>query len=753
MGSVSRWAPGVVLAGFMAACGAVPASAQPVAIEDAWPVTHTVTQGAPNVLLILLDDVGFGAASTFGGPVATPTFEALASEGLRYNRFHTTSVCSPTRAALLTGRNQHRSNFGTASGVEQPQAGYSGIWPRSTASVAQVLRSNGYSTGAFGKWHNTPNWESSPVGPFDRWPTGLGFEYFYGFMAGEADQWDPILYRNTSSAKAPSASGYHFTTDMTDDAIGWLHTHQSLVPDKPYFMYFAPGATHAPHQVPKEWIDKYRGHFDQGWDRIREETLARQERLGVVPRNTQLTARPQELPAWSSLSSDAKELMARQMEVYAGFLSYTDHEIGRLIDAARNGPGGDNLLILYIMGDNGSSAEGGMHGSDHNLTDIFYGMGADDIPTQLARAGQLGSDKLDNHFAIPWAWALNAPFQWTKQTASHLGGTRNPMVVSWPGHITDRGGVRQQWTHVIDVVPTLYDLIGIEPPANVDGVKQLSIDGISFSYTLAGNKPEPPHRTQYFEMFGNRALYQDGWMASARHSLPWEMIGREASFANDKWELYNLETDFSQSIDLAAKFPAKLAKMKLAFDIEARRNGVYPMIAEIGNNTPKPSLQAGRSIFTFHRDGAPIPSLTGAPMLLGPHRLMADIVVPAFRPAGTIVSSGAREGGFALFVDGEGHLIYVNNYGGKHRDLIRSANPLKPGRARIEVGVGRSGSGFHAQLKVDGAVVADGAIPRLGPPSYLGAFCVGRSCGSPVGTGYAGSFTFPGEIGSVQIVR
>lgn len=754
-GPVSRWTSGFVLAAFavsLAASGAETASAQAVANQDSWP-NPVAPKGAPNVLLILLDDVGFGAASTFGGPVATPAFDALASEGLRYNRFHTTAVCSPTRAALLTGRNQHRSNFGIASGGELPQAGYTGIWPRSTASVAQVLRSNGYSTGAFGKWHNTPNWEASPVGPFDRWPTGLGFEYFYGFIAGEADQWSPILYRNTSSMPAPGTPGYHFTTDMTDDAIGWLHTHQSLVPDKPYFIYFAPGATHAPHQVPKEWIDKYRGRFDQGWDRMREETLARQKHLGVVPQNTRLTARPSELPAWSSLSPDARKLMARQMEVYAAFLAHTDHEIGRLIEDARKGPGGDNLLVLYIMGDNGSSAEGGMHGSDHNLTDIHYGMGADDVPTQLSRAAELGGDKLDNHFAIPWAWALNAPFQWTKQIASHLGGTRNPMVVSWPGHIADRGGLRQQWTHVIDVVPTLYDLIGIKPPATVDGVQQLSIDGISFSYTLSGNGPGPAHRTQYFEMFGNRALYQDGWMASARHSLPWELVGREASFANDKWELYNLNTDFSQSVDLAAKFPAKLAEMKLAFDGAARRNGVYPMIAEIGNNNPKPSLQAGRKTFTFHRDGAPIPSFTGAPMLFGPHRLTADVVVPASRPAGMIVSNGAREGGFGLYVDDEGHLVYVNNYGGKHRDVIRSAEPLKSGPAQIEVDVARSENGFHAQLKVDGAVVANGAIPRIGPPSYLGAFCVGRSCGSPVGSGYAGSFEFPGEITRVQISR
>lgn len=744
---------GAALCALAIGLGGAPALAQTAAndprIFDASPVAP---KGAPNIILILLDDVGFGAASSFGGPVSTPVFDRLSADGLRFNRFHTTSVCSPTRAALLTGRNQHRVNFGIASGNEQPQPGYTGIWPRSTASVARVLRDNGYSTAAIGKWHNTPNWEASPVGPFDRWPTGLGFEYFYGFLAGEADQWQPILYRNTVSVTPPAKPGYHFTSDITDDAIGWLHTHASLAPGKPYFLYFAPGATHAPHQVPREWIDKYRDHFDEGWDRLREATLARQKRLGIVPKDTLLTPRPAELPAWASLSADQKRLYARQMEVYAGFLAQTDAEIGRMIDEARKAPGGDNLLVIYIMGDNGASAEGGMNGSDHNLTDIFYGFGADDVASQLSRADQLGSDKLDNHFAIPWAWASDAPFQWMKQISSHLGGTRNPMVIDWPGHMAQHGAVRSDWTHVIDIAPTLYQLIGIAPPASVDGVAQKSIDGISFAYALTGQGTTPQHRTQYFEMFGNRALYQDGWMASARHSLPWELVNRSTAFDADTWELYDLDKDFSQATDLAAKYPERLRAMQQAFTAEAGRNDALPLIANIGLGNRKPSLAAGRHDFVYHADTAPVPSLTGAPMLMGPHRIEADIVVPERGGDGVIVSNGAREGGFTLYVK-DGHLVYENNVGGKHHDVIRAPDALPAGRVTIAFELVAAGAGKTGRLFVNGAEVASGAVPRLGPPSYLGAFCVARACGSPVSDAYRTPFAYGGTVSAVRVTQ
>lgn len=748
----NRLPRGAALAMALAMLAAPPAQAATAAsgpAADPWQRPVEAPRGAPNIILILLDDVGFGAASTFGGPAATPTFDALAKDGLRFNAFHTTSVCSPTRAALLTGRNQHRVNFAIASGSEVAQRGYNGIWPKSTASIADVLRRNGYSTAAFGKWHNTPNWEASPVGPFDRWPTGLGFEYFYGFMAGEADQYEPILYRNTAIAPTPDKLGYHFTADIADDAAGWLHTHQSLAPDKPYFLYFAPGATHAPHQVPREWVERYRGKFDQGWDKLREEIFARQKALGVVPKDAKLTPRPAEMPDWASRSPEQKALYARQMEVYAAFLAHTDHEIGRVIEAARHAPGGDNLMVIYIMGDNGASAEGGMDGSDHNLADIFYGYGADDAATQLKRADGLGGPKFDNHFAIPWAWAMDTPFQWTKQIASHLGGIRNPMVISWPGHIADKGGLRPQFTHVIDVAPTLYDIIGIKPPAEVDGVPQKSIDGISFAATLAGKPVAPAHRTQYFEMFGNRTIYKDGWMASARHSLPWQLANRSLSVDQDKWELYDLTHDFSQATDLAAKYPERLAELKALFLSEAARNDVLPMVTNIGFDTTKPSLEAGRTAFVFHADGAPIPSLTGAPLLFGPHEITAKIVAGG---DGAIIANGAREGGFQLAVR-DGRLVYVNNLGGKHRDVIRSDRALTPGPHTIGFELAKGTSGMVGRLSIDGQPAGEGPVGRIGLPSYLGALCIGRVCGSSIDGETSGPFAYAGQIEEVRITR
>ncbi len=712
----------------------------------------TAPKNAPNVILILLDDVGFGAASTFGGPAATPTFDKLAAEGLRYNRFHTTAVCSPTRAALLTGRNHHRVEFGHASGQEDVEPGYTGIWPKSAASVARVLKDNGYSTAAFGKWHNTPNWESSPVGPFDRWPTGLGFEYFYGFMGGEADQWQPILYRNTVSM-APPETGYNFNEGIATDAIAWLHTHQSLAPGKPYFLYYAPGATHAPHQVGPEWIAKYRGKFDGGWDGMRKLTFERQKKLGVIPKDAKLTPRPAELPAWDSLPAEARKLYARQMEVYAAFLEQTDHEIGRMVDEARKGPGGDNTLVIYIMGDNGASAEGGLDGSDRNLFDMITGKGHD-VATQIARMDDLGSDKADNHFASGWAWAADTPFQWTKQIASHLGGVRNPMVISWPGHIAKPGEVRSAWTHAIDVAPTLYDVIGIKPPEAVDGVAQMSFDGISFAQTLKGPVPEAP-RTQYFEMIANRGIYSNGWMASARHNIPWLLHEKDKPLSADTWELYNLDKDFSQATDLAAKYPEKLKELQALFDSEVKRNNARPLTTQTLDSTMRdmqPSLEHGRKEFVFKRDTAPIPSLYGMPMLLGPHRIDARITVPAAGANGIIAANGARDGGFALYVK-DGYLVYENNLADVHYDTIRSTAPLPAGAATVSFVLAAENGTQVGHLLVDGKEVGAGPVPRIFMPSYLGAFCVGQSCGSPVGKGYTGRFPFTGAIEDVRITR
>ena len=713
----------------------------------------TAPKGAPNVILILLDDVGFGAASTFGGPVATPAFDKLAAEGLRYNRFHTTAVCSSTRAALLTGRNQHRVQFGNVSGQEKPIDGYNGIWPKSAASMARVLKDNGYSTSAFGKWHNTPNWEASPVGPFERWPTGLGFEYFYGFMAGEADQWDPILYRNTVSMTRPDKPGYHFNTDISDDAIGWIHTHQAMAPGKPYFLYYAPGATHAPHQVGPEWIAKYRGQFDGGWDAMRKLTFERQKRMGVIPRDAKLTPRPAELPAWDAQTPEAKRLYARQMEVYAGFLEQTDHEIGRMVAEARKGSGGENTLVIYILGDNGASAEGGLDGSDRNLFDMITGKGQP-LAAQVARIDDLGSARADNHFASAWAWASDTPFQWTKQIASHLGGTRNPMVLSWPGHTGKGGETRAAWTHVIDIAPTVYELAGIKAPDAVDGVAQMSFDGISFAATLKGPLPQAP-RTQYFEMNGNRGVYADGWMASARHHIPWLLHEENKPFSTDTWELYNLDKDFSQATDLAASDPDRLKALQALFDSEATRNNAQPLTSMTLSSelmAGQPSPERGRKEFVFKRDTAPIPSLAGLPLLLGPHRIDAKITVPASDANGVIVSNGARDGGFVLYLK-DGHLVYENNLADVHYDTIRSAEALPAGEATVSFVLTEEGGTKVGRLLVNGREVGAGPVPRIFMPSYLGALCVGQNCGSPVGKGYTGRFPYVGAIEEVRITR
>ncbi len=721
-----------------------------------WPTPATAPKDSPNVVLVLLDDVGFGAASMFGGPVKTPAFEQLAAQGLRYNEFHTTAVCAPTRAALLSGRNHHRVGFGVAGG-ESGYPGYNFEWKQSADTIAAVLHLNGYSTAAVGKWHNTPMWEINPVGPFDHWPTSLGFDYFYGFMGGEMSQWEPMLYRGTTSVAPPTNNpAYIMNHDLADDAIHWLHSHDAVTPDRPYFLYFAPGGTHSPHQAHKEWIDKYHGQFDQGWDRLREEIFARQKKLGVIPANAELTPRPEGLPAWDSLSPDQRKLASRQMEVYAGFLAETDAEVGRVIAAAQQGPHADNTIVIYIMGDNGASGEGGLYGSDHDLADFFIGAPPDGIKAQLARAGDLGSRAYDNHYATGWAWGLDAPFQWMKQVASHLGGSRNPMVISWPDRIKDKGGLRSQFTHVVDVAATLYDVIGIQPPDTVNGVKQLSQDGVSFAYSFADADAPARHTSQYFEIMGNRAMYKDGWIASARHDLPW-MLGpqRKEDFENDQWELYNLTDDYSQAHDLAAKYPDKLKELQALFDSEAKRNDVYPiglgMPSPGGNGAP--SLVKGRKDFSYYADIDAMPPMTG-PMLLGPHNITADLVVPDKGAAGVIFADGGRYGGIALYVR-KNRLVYENNFFGKSRDVITSDQLLRPGHHRIAYDYTREDpklwGGGTGRLSIDGKVVAEAKIAHVGVPYAFGSLDIGCERGSPVSPDYRLPFTFTGTIEKVQI--
>lgn len=743
------WAGAVPPQTINAGAGPVPSSGNP------WAQSQPQLPRAPNVALILLDDVGFGAASSFGGPARTDAMDRLAAEGLRYNQFHTTGICSPTRAALLTGRNHHRVGFGTVSGFERPAPGYHGLWNPATATVARVLHKAGYATAAFGKWHNTPNWELGPAGPFDRWPTGLGFDYFYGFQGGQASQFETPLYRNTTPIEAPrtAQAGYHFTTDIVDDAIGWIHTQQAYAPDRPYFLYMAPGATHAPLQVPKEWVDKYRGRFDQGWDRLREETFARQKKLGIIPANARLTPRPEGLPAWDSLSPEARRLHAREAEVYAAFLAHTDYEMGRLIQQVRAAPGGENTLVMYIVGDNGASAEGGLTGSDNDMAEFFLMAPPAALETRLARMDDLGSVARDNHVPVAWAWAFNTPFQWTKQVASHLGGTRNPIVISWPARIKDRGGLRSQFVHVNDVVPTLYELLGLAAPAQVDGVAQEPMDGVSFAYSFVDPKAKSAPRRQYFETLGNRAIYADGWMASARHGLPWALFSRKEDFDRDAWELYNLNQDFSQSHDLAAQYPEKLQQMKALFEQEAAANQVLPLGLGTGQSNQAPYWFRNSKHFSFHPDLPRMPSLA-APSLLRSHRISAAVDMPVQGGDGVLLANGGRFGGYVLYVQ-DRHLVYENNFMGTRSERLVSATAIPAGPVRLDYRYQRSNPGLwgggQGQLSINGEVVAELPLPRVGPPAMDGSFDIGQDRGSTVSAAYPGSFPFGGRLLEVNI--
>lgn len=731
-------------------------SGSAVAVESASKLEQLDVQPqAPSILLILLDDVGFGDTGTFGGPVQTPSLDALAARGLRYNQFHTTAICSPTRAALLSGRNHHRVGFGGFGGVNFP--GYDGIWRKSTASVAEILRHNGYSTAAFGKWHNTPNYEITPVGPFDRWPTGLGFEYYYGNMLGMSSQWEPPLWRNTLPVSQPYLpdQGYHLTTDLVDDAIRWVQTQQSLAPGKPFFLYFATEAAHTPHHVPKEWVDRYRGRFDQGWDAMREQTFLRQKKLGVVPTDTQLTPRPKNIPGWASLPLDERELVSRQMEVFAGFVAHTDHELGRLIDVIQEGPGGDNTLIMYIVGDNGDDSAGGRDGTD-SLTASHGAQRS--LQDQLRGMEQLGGPLSNtNHYANGWAWAGSTPFRWMKYAASHLGGTRNPLVVSWPARIRGGGGIRSQFTHVVDVVPTLLEVSDIQFPSAVDGVEQMRPDGISFAYTFDNPSAPSRHRVQYFEAVGNRAIYKDGWIASALHTNPlrWpDAVIPSKDFDRDRWELYNLTEDFSQARELANQYPEKLKELQLVFDQQARENNVYPMGVAAGN-IRSPEWLSGREAYTYFGgfQGVPMVSLA-APDLTKSHRVTANVFVPPAGASGVILAAGGRDGGVALYIK-EQHVIFESNYFNRERTIIRTSETLPTGEVKLEYEIKHEkidGSGNSlVSIYIDGRLAEEGRLPNAPVPQVLDCFDVGQDSAAPVSIDYRPPFKFTGIIRKINV--
>lgn len=732
-------------------------------IQD-FPQPLKAPKGAPNVVMILLDDVGFGHPSTFGGPVPTPQMDKLASQGLKYTRFHTTGICSPTRAALLTGRNHHQCGFGTITELSTGFPGYSGVWPREAASAARVLKENGYCTGAWGKWHNTPDWETSPIGPFHRWPSGLGFEYFYGFQGGETSQWEPQLFRNELAVEAGKTpeQGYHLTEDLADDAIAWINRKQSIAPDKPYFMYFATGGAHSPLHAPAEWIAKFKGKFDQGWDAVREETINRQKKLGLVPQDTVLTQRPKQIPGWDTLSADEKRLYARHMEVYAAFLAHTDHHVGRLIDAVRKLPDGDNTMIIYVAGDNGPSAEGTLTGTSNSMMSM-NGV-KDSVQAQLPLIDKLGSPETDNHYPVGWAWAGSSPFQWTKRVPSHFGGTRNGTVISWPKRIKDVGTIRTQFHHAVDLVPTIYKVAGVTAPSHVDGFAQMPMAGIDMSYTFDDSKAKGQRTTQYFETGGHRAIYHDGWVAASFHGVPWELIG-SIGFENNTWELYNVDQDFSQAVDLATKNPQKLEELKKVFAEEARKFGVYPLddrFVERGVNPERPSVIKGRTKFHYTAGTTRIPEGSAPPIYQRSHKITANVTIPKGGCEGVIVATGGTTGGYTLFVR-DGRVHYHYNFFGQKVHKVASDEPLPSGDVEILLQYEQKPirrplsetTGGTATLSVNGKVVGKVELENVvfGRFSATETLDIGTDLGAVVSHAYHDHqpFHFTGGIKEVTI--
>ncbi|SDF31055.1 arylsulfatase [Terriglobus roseus] len=715
-------------------------------------------EGAPNILLILIDDCGFGEFGTFGGGIPSPTMDRLAAEGLRYNRFHTTALCSPSRAAMITGRNHHSAAFAGITEIATGYDGYTCILPKSCGSVGEVLRQNGYMTAWVGKNHNTPTWETSAVGPFDRWANGLGFDYFYGFNAGSMDHWEPILYENRNLVPRSTDPNYHLTVDIADKSIAWVRQATSIAPTRPFFLYVAPGATHAPHHVPKDWIDKFKGQFDEGWDKYREQTLARQKKLGVVPKDTKLTERSKGLPAWDSLNADQKRLYAHMMEVFAAYAAHCDHELGRVVDAVKQLPGADNTLIIYIAGDNGSSAEGGLEGSISD--NMFFNGFAEKWQDNIKVIDELGGPKHFNHFPASWAHAMNAPFQWTKQVASHFGGTRNPMIVSWPARIKDKGGVRSQFLHIIDIVPTIYEVCGITPPRELNGVQQRPIEGVSFVSTFGDAKAEAVRKTQYFELACNRGLYHDGWMASSPSFVPWEPNRGGWDLDKAPWELYNIEEDFSQANDLAEKYPDKLRQLQDLWWVEASKYNVMPLdwrgtVRMDGEAMGRPSLTAGRNKMTYYPGTIGLPDAASPSMINKSWTISADIELLDDKTSGMVVTHGGFEGGYGLYLRDNVPTFVYNVL--VDRPTFTAKAPLPKGKTKLVVDFaydgGGKGKGGKITMSANGKKVAEGRIERTIPIRFTmnEGLDIGCDIGSPVDFTYEMPFVFTGKIEKVTI--
>ena len=716
-------------------------------------------KGAPNVLVILLDDVGFGASSAFGGVINTPTAERLANNGLRYNRFHTTALCSPTRQALLCGRNHHALGMGGITELATSAPGYSSIRPKSAAPFPEVLKLNGYSTAQFGKCHEVPVWETSPMGPFNQWPTGSGFEHFYGFLGGETNQWDPAVYQDTVPVDVPDDPNYHFTVDMTDRAIEWIGQQRVLMPDKPFFVYFAPGATHAPHHVPKEWADKYKGMFDQGWDKLREQIFERQKQMGIVPKEAALTTRPAEIPAWDAMDSKLKPILAREMEVYAGFLEHTDYHVGRLIDALEKLEVLDNTLIFYIIGDNGASAEGTVNGTFNEMFMLNGVAGVETPEFLMARINDFGGPDAYNHYAVGWAHAMDTPYQWTKQVASHWGGTRNGTILHWPQSIRSKGEIRSQFHHVIDVAPTVFEAAKIPHPAIVNGIAQMPLLGFSMVYSFDDAGAEDRHQTQYFEMFVNRGIYHKGWTAVTRHSTPW-VVEQNPPYDDDVWELY-APSDWTQSNSIAKENPEKLRDLQRLFLIEAAKYNVLPL--------------DDRRVERFNADLAGRPQLLrgNSQLLLGSmgrltensiivlknksHAVTAEIVVPEGGADGVIIAQGGHFGGWSLYAK-DGKLTYCYNCFGWKSFIVRSDASIPTGRHQVRMEFKYDGGGLakggDVTLFIDGKEVGNGRVEMTVPMAFsCDETCnVGVDRGTPVSSEVqARHNAFNGKVLGVQL--
>jgi arylsulfatase A-like enzyme len=721
-------------------------------------------EGAPNVLIVLIDDAGFGSSSAFGGPCQTPTAEKLAGEGLRFNRFHTTALCSPTRAALLSGRNHHTVGMGGITEIATSAPGYNSIRPNTCAPLAETLKLNGYSTAQFGKCHEVPVWETSPLGPFDSWPTGGGgFEHFYGFIGGETNQYYPALYDGTTPIepeKTPE-EGYHLTEDLADRAISWIRQQKTLMPDKPFFVYFAPGATHAPHHVPPEWSEKYRGQFDDGWDALREETFARQKELGVVPEEAELTARHEEIPAWDETPDDLKPVLARQMEVYAGFMEHTDHHVGRLVDALEDLGILEDTLVYYIIGDNGASAEGTINGTFNELLSLNGAAALETVEFMAAHIDGFGTPAAYNHYAVGWAHALDTPYQWTKQVASHWGGTRNGTIVHWPKGIEAKGEVRLQFHHVIDVAPTVLEAAGIPEPTSVHGVGQVPIEGVSMRYSFDDAGAPERREKQYFEMFCNRGIYDRGWTAVTRHSTPWVMGTELPPFQDDVWELYDTNTDWTQARDLAAEKPEKLEELQQLWLEEARKYNVLPLddrrVERLNSDLAgRPVLVKGNSQLLFSGTSR-LPENTVLNVKNKSHAVTAEVEVPAEGADGVIVSQGGAFGGWSLYAR-EGRPKYSYNLFGLQHFNIEGDKPIPPGthqvRMEFEYDGGGLAKGGTVSLYLDGEETGEGRVEATVPMLFSGdeTFDVGSDTASPVTDDYTSDGSrFSGTVTWVQI--